>query len=67
MHNVNPKQTDIIQYAIIAALIIVGAIVIYFSVKSNRWTADGSTKEHGTYFMERMLYDGSTTTDSVTQ
>lgn len=63
----NKKQSDLIQYGIIAALIIVGAIVIYFSVKSNRWTADGSTKEHGTYFMESLLYDGSEATDTQAQ
>lgn len=61
------KQSDMIQYGIIAALIIVGAIAIFFSVKSNRWTADGSTKEHSTYFMERMLYDGSPVTEPPAQ
>ena len=35
------KKSDFIQYAIIAILILVGAIVIFFSVRSNRWTADG--------------------------
>lgn len=61
------KQSDLIQYAIIAALVIVGAIVIFFSIRSNRWTADGSTKEHSTYFMESLLYDGSPVTDTTVQ
>lgn len=61
------KKSDFIQYAIIAILILVGAIVIFFSVRSNRWTADGSSKEHSTYFMESLLYDGSTTTNPPVQ
>ncbi len=61
------KKSDLIEYAIIAALVIVGAIVIFFSVRSNRWTADGSSKEHSTYFMESMLYDGSVATDTPAQ
>lgn len=61
------KHLDFIQYAIIAAIVLVGAIAIFFSFRSNRWTADGSTKEHGTYFMESLLYDGSQSTDEVNQ
>lgn len=61
------KKSDMIQYAIIAALIIVGAIAIFFSVRSNRWTADGSTKEHSTYFTERILYDGIPVTQPPVQ
>lgn len=52
------KKQTIIEYAIIAVIAVVGLIGCYLSVRTNVWMEDGSTKQHDTYFMERMLYDG---------